>query len=319
RHANGGSCASKPRSRSRDNIGGEVSGVAHLLYPHHVIESAARHWRKRTALLYKLGIFRRRTNSRCGVEPRAVKAEQQAELGLANAKRVFQHCVEDRLKFARRGADDTQDLGGRCPLPQRFAQFARALLLGLEQPYVLNSDHCLIGERRRQLDLFSRKWRGRRSVHGHNADASSFSEQGHAEHRTITAESLAFEIGVFPVGQRVGNVYYSSRDGDSSGKRLSAQREGMLLDVFLQFGREAVTRCDAIDAAVTEENGGPFSLAKSCRRLGKSIQHHLKIEGRAADNLEHIGGRGRRLKRMAEFVEERTVVVFYDGLICEHL
>jgi hypothetical protein len=53
-----------------------------------------------------------------------------------------------------------------------------------------------------------------------------------------------------------------------------------------------ITRCDPIDVAITEEDGGPFSLAKSHRRLGKSVQQHLKIKRRSADDLEHIGGGG---------------------------
>src|SRR5262249_21555002 len=123
----------------------------------------------------------------------------------------------------------------------------------------------------------------------------------------------------FRVGQRVGNVYYSSRDGDSSGERFSAQREGMLLDVFLQFGREAITRRDAIDVAVTEEDGGPFSLAKSCRRLGKSVQHHLKIERRSANDFEHIGGGCLLLQRFTQLVQQPCVLDGDDGLVSESL
>ena len=33
-------------------------------------------------------------------------------------------------------------------------------------------------------------------------------------------------------------------------------------------------------------------VAQACRRFGQRIQHRLQIEGRAADDLEHIGGGG---------------------------
>ena len=39
-----------------------------------------------------------------------------------------------------------QHLGGRGLLLQRLGELARALLLGLKQPYVLERDHCLVGE-----------------------------------------------------------------------------------------------------------------------------------------------------------------------------
>ena len=44
------------------------------------------------------------------MEELAVEAIQGAELGLADANRVRQHGLENRLKLARRGADDAQHL-----------------------------------------------------------------------------------------------------------------------------------------------------------------------------------------------------------------
>src|SRR5262249_23564843 len=50
---------------------------------------------------------------------------------------VLQHSLENGLKFTRRTADNFQRLRG-CGLPfQRLRKFARAQLLGLEQPHVL--------------------------------------------------------------------------------------------------------------------------------------------------------------------------------------
>ena len=47
---------------------------------------------------------------------------QNAELGLADARRVLQHGLEHRLQLARRTADLLQDLGGRRLLLQRLVQ-----------------------------------------------------------------------------------------------------------------------------------------------------------------------------------------------------
>ena len=67
---------------------------------------------------------------------------------VAEPRGVCQHGIEHRLQFTRRRADDAQHLGGRGLLLQRFGELARALLLRLEQPHVLDGDHRLIGERR---------------------------------------------------------------------------------------------------------------------------------------------------------------------------
>ena len=50
----------------------------------------------------------------------AIDREQPAEIRFAEPHRLFEHRVEDRLKLARRGVDDRQDLGGRGLLLQRF-------------------------------------------------------------------------------------------------------------------------------------------------------------------------------------------------------
>src|SRR5215472_3543946 len=93
----------------------------------------------------------------------------------------------------------------------------------------------------------------------------------------------------------------------------------MLLDVFLQFGREAITRSDAIDVAVTEEDAAPFSLAKSRPRLRKSVQHDLEIERRTANNLENICGGGLLLQGFAQFIEQPRVLDGDDSLVSKGL
>ena len=42
-----------------------------------------------------------------------------------------------------------------------------------------------------------------------------------------------------------------------------------------------------------------LGVAQSRRRFHQRIEHGLQIEGRAADDLEHVGGRGLLLQRLA--------------------
>ena len=44
------------------------------------------------------------------------------------------------------------------------------------------------------------------------------------------------------------------------------------------------------------------------------LQHGLQIEGRAADDLEHVGGGGLLLQRFAQLVEQPCVLDGDDGL-----
>ena len=60
-------------------------------------------------------------------------------------------------------------------------------------------------------------------------------------------------------------------------------------------------------------------LAQSRRRFDQRIEHRLQIEGRAADDLEHVGGGGLLLQRFAQLVEQPRVLDGDDGLGSEVL
>ena len=58
----------------------------------------------------------------------------------------------------------------------------------------------------------------------------------------------------------------------------------------------------------------PCRRAQPRRRLDQRIQHRLQVEGRAADDLEHVGGGGLLLQRFAQLVEQPHVLDGDDGL-----
>src|SRR6516162_8447215 len=63
-------------------------------------------------------------------------------------------------------------------------------------------------------------------------------------------------------------------------------------------------------------------VAKSNGRLDQRVEHAVQIEGRAADDFEHVGGGGLLLQRLAQFVEQAGVLDRDDGLggeICHQL
>ena len=55
-------------------------------------------------------------------------------------------------------------------------------------------------------------------------------------------------------------------------------------------------------------------LAKPDRQFDQCVQHCLQVEGRAADDLEHVGGRGLLLQRLAQLVEQPSILDGDDGL-----
>ena len=84
----------------RISFGSVVRGVAHLLCPPDTIELGAGFCLIWPATPLEFGKFRRRSELRRHVERLAVEAKQGAEFGLADARGVLQHGLEDRLQLA---------------------------------------------------------------------------------------------------------------------------------------------------------------------------------------------------------------------------
>src|SRR5688572_20322854 len=75
----------------------------------------------------------------------------------ANPRSAFNDGIEHRLHICRRTTDDAQHFGRRGLMLQRLAQFGVTLAEFLEQPYVLDRDHCLRRKGLKQFDLLLRE------------------------------------------------------------------------------------------------------------------------------------------------------------------
>ena len=68
----------------------------------------------------------------------------------------------------------------------------------------------------------------------------------------------------------------------------------------LVFGREAQDRAGPINVALAAVDDRHFGAAQPSGGLDQRIQNRLQIEGRAADDLQHIAGRGLVFERFLE-------------------
>src|SRR5262249_31737265 len=88
----------------------------------------------------------------------------------------------------------------------------------------------------------------------------------------------------------------------------------MLPEVFLEFRRKAIACSDTIEFAITQKDEGIFRLAKPRRRLDQCIEHDLKIEGRPADDLQNVSGRGLLLEGFTQLIKQPSVLNCDDRL-----
>ena len=66
----------------------------------------------------------------------------------------------------------------------------------------------------------------------------------------------------------------------------------MLANEGFVFGRNRGTCHDPIDFAVARRDHRHFSAAQACGGIDEAVEHRLHIEGRAADYLQDVAGRG---------------------------
>src|SRR6516162_89125 len=124
---------------------------------------------------YRRIVLRDQTKSICLVQV------QIAEIGSANARRVLQHSVENRLQFAWRRTDDAQHIRSGRLLLKRLPQFAK-------QSRVLDGDNGLGGEALNQGDLFFGEWPNFLAINRKCADKLVVLEHRNGNVRTSAAK-----------------------------------------------------------------------------------------------------------------------------------
>ena len=62
-----------------------------------------------------------------------------------------------------------------------------------------------------------------------------------------------------------------------------------------------------------------IGIAEPRRQLDQRVEHDLQIEGRAADDLEHVGGGGLLLQQFPQLVEQAGILDRDHGLVGEVL
>src|SRR5262249_7252651 len=95
----------------------------------------------------------------------------------------------------------------------------------------------------------------------------------------------------------------------------------MLVNPLLELGGKPEIRCEPIARALAAKNECLFRFTETCGRLRQRIKHGFEIEGRTADDLQHVGGGGLLLQRLAQIiralaqlVEQASILDRDDGL-----
>ena len=120
-------------------------------------------------------------------------------------------------------------------------------------------------------------------------------------HRAIVPDDLAAVIIVFLVLRHVGNQHDGAQQARASGRPiLRSSSSGMAPQQFRKFRRAPGLRHELEDAVPVEGDHAVGRIAEFDRGPGQAVEHRVQIERRAADDLQHLSGRGLLLQRLAQ-------------------
>ena len=162
-----------------------------------------------------------------------------------------------------------------------------------------------------QLDLLVGEWPHRFSPRDDDANQRSFSQEWDAEKRMKFP--LACPIRVFGVGQNVEDMNDFAFKQDPPGYRSTVNSGWVTCEELGVFTREPVARFEVVSFALQSTYGNRVRLAQPRRQFDQSIEHRLQVEGRTADDLEHVGGRGLPLQRLVQLASEPRDFCFQVG------
>src|SRR3954449_7965422 len=218
----------------------------------------------------------------------AIFQTQDRIIGIAKLAGALDDCLEDGSHFGRRGRYHPQNIAAPSLVGESLREIARLRLQLIEQPDVFDGDHRLVSESGYKLDLLVREPPHRFPSQHDNSDRNSFSHERDANYGAIVSPRTLFDIIVFGIGINIDNLNGFSLEHGSSKHRTPSQSQWMIVHVADVFRRIAVACNKWISVTSRPMEGCTVGLAQPRRRLNERIEHRLQIEGRSADDLEHV-------------------------------
>ena len=111
-----------------------------------------------------------------------------------------------------------------------------------------------------------------------------------AEHGTSTNFFYDIAQGVVRIVQNIGDLDYFAFDNGSPQNGPAPRHEPTLPHMFIELLRKSVACNIGVGISYWAMDRSSIGLTQPRRRFDERIEHRLQIEGRAADDLEHVGG-----------------------------
>ena len=203
-------------------------------------------------------------------------------------------------------------------LLQRLRKISRFRLDFLEQPYVLDRDHGLVGKGPQQLDVTVGEVSGQHARDANDADRRALIHQRREQHAAEAARPRDVQNGIgqcFSVGnlRDLAGLRHSKRREIGDGKR-----EGRL-QYFIRLGSGRRERLEISDAVYETEHRAGEAADQPVGVRRDRLEHRLYVRRRTGDYLQDISGRGLPLQRFSGLVEQPHILDGDHRLVGERL
>ena len=106
-----------------------------------------------------------------------------------------------------------------------------------------------------------------------------------------SADFLKWAERVFRIGRGIDDMNRAKFQQNAPDQTSTSRFEPQLSLFILVSSRQPVSRIDLKKSFISwTSNSRQIGLTQSSGRLDECIEHGLQIEGRAADDLEYVGG-----------------------------
>ena len=228
-------------------------------------------------------------------------------IGIAKPGGGLDHRVEHGLQIEGRATDNLQHVAGRGLVFQRFLKIGGALAQLVEQPRILHRDHRLRGEILHQRDLLVGERPDFRARGGDHAEQHIVLAQRYKKTRTHAGKLERRPDHRMVDLRQVGKVNEAGAGDQRSGDRIVGAAIP-LPQLFLERARIGVCRHRAESLAIAQHQGAMGHSAEPVRLFQYRIEHRREIAGRRIDDLQHLGGRGLLLQRLALLGQQPRVL-----------
>jgi hypothetical protein len=174
-----------------------------------------------------------------------------------------------------------------------------------KRAHVFDGDHRLIGERRDEFDLALGIGPRHRLRHEDDAHDTALAQERDTQGGSVAADFLSLSPSVAWIGQHVGQMDHLRGSRSPSDDASLVHRYGYLPKVsryaVMGFGPVPEPCRPPQELAIPQKQPCMVGIAQPRCRLDQRVEHRLQIEGRAADDPQHVGRRRLLLQGFRQF------------------